>query len=326
MSTFPEFSKTISNSNQNTDDAVANHVIVLDEPAIHNANLEASKIRNIVTPIFNNYKKTILSVKSDKGVFDNTHILAATHDMNSFDNSKSVCLVNEDESTKIVIQKGNYAAVYSKEYHNESVRCSICKKYFSDQDILEQHKKNHSRIRNLKCDICSKTFARWDYFNRHLKSHSTNESFVCNLCGKAFACLDHQKMHMRTHARNGYIKCEFCEETFTHMDQYKKHLKIHESLPIPCNYCNETFMHLQDLRQHMRMNHSSEQNFKCNECGQAFTRSYHLEGHMRTVHNGEHPFKCNACNKIFTRLSHMQVHVCTPTEPIQYSMLELSNM
>ncbi|KAK3100146.1 hypothetical protein FSP39_015345 [Pinctada imbricata] len=78
------------------------------------------------------------------------------------------------------------------------------------------------------CSVCKKEFALQRLLNRHLKCHSDTKRFLCTFCGKGFNDTFDLKRHTRIHTGVKPYKCSKCERSFTQRCSLESHCrKVH---------------------------------------------------------------------------------------------------
>lgn len=78
------------------------------------------------------------------------------------------------------------------------------------------------------CDICGKGFSQQRMLNRHRKNHSPVKKYHCTFCSKGFNDSFDLKRHIRTHTGVKPYKCSACEKSFTQRCSLESHMdKIH---------------------------------------------------------------------------------------------------
>ncbi|KAG5271053.1 hypothetical protein AALO_G00175330 [Alosa alosa] len=161
--------------------------------------------------------------------------------------------------------------------------CPDCKKRFSSQADLGEHRKMHPECRPYKCQVCEKGFAKRRYLNKHQLIHK--RPFRCDACPQSFdsesSLLSHQRIHV-----DRPFQCSVCHKCYTTAQELSKHEKKHTELQGTggahrCDMCYKSFGHLSLLKKHQET-HVGEVVYECTECDKAFAFFHLLEEHQRT--------------------------------------------
>lgn len=81
-------------------------------------------------------------------------------------------------------QKASEFANHLK-YHEKSLTCPVCLKYFDDKESLKEHWETHAITRRHHCDSCPKSFSRSGDLIVHKRSHNGERPFQCQFCEKS---------------------------------------------------------------------------------------------------------------------------------------------
>ena len=135
------------------------------------------------------------------------------------------CLVNPEISKSIQ----EYTPVKSL------FPCDLCDKSFSRSEVLQRHKRRHTRVKPFQCQYREKPFSRADVLQLHSRAHTGEMPFVCRQCGIVLSRSGYLKSHLITHPWKK-PKCSYCEKCFA----WKPSLTSHErSHPRKQQLCNE---------------------------------------------------------------------------------------
>lgn len=150
--------------------------------------------------------------------------------------------------------------------------CEVCKKTYSSEDVLHQHKLLHS----IKCTVCNAVFAQ----KIQLRFH-------------------HRKYHSDAGHFAGDLTCDVCSRTYQTKRQLKCHKLIHLSKkPFKCTKCNKTFAQKGGLVVHIKNKHT--------KIGRG--RSKALVG-KALLKNLEMALKCHICDKGFSTNVGLKIHI-----------------
>ncbi|XP_062394881.1 zinc finger protein 1035 [Sardina pilchardus] len=161
--------------------------------------------------------------------------------------------------------------------------CPDCKKRFSSQADLSEHRKMQPECRPYKCQVCDKRFAKRRYLSKHQLIHE--RPFRCDTCPQSFDSESSLLSHQRTHADRPF-QCTVCHKCYTTAQELLKHEKKHTEFQGTggahrCDMCYKSFGHLSLLRKHQE-SHVGEVVYECTECDKAFAFFHLLEEHQRT--------------------------------------------
>ena len=78
-------------------------------------------------------------------------------------------------------------------------QCQECKKKFSCNATLQEHKSRHTGEKPLKCSLCGRNFRQIAVLKRHMATHSSEKPFACPICDKRFSMKIYVQSHMKTH-------------------------------------------------------------------------------------------------------------------------------
>ncbi|GBC17787.2 C2H2-type zinc finger transcription factor [Rhizophagus irregularis DAOM 181602=DAOM 197198] len=113
-------------------------------------------------------------------------------------------------------------------------QCTICKKRFSEANIMTQHMRTHTGERPFKCTQpdCGREFSISGALTIHLRVHTGEKPFKCKFdgCVKRFAESSNLTKHMRVHTGERPFKCPIttCNKKFSRPDQVTRHQKTHK--------------------------------------------------------------------------------------------------
>ncbi|CAG8491112.1 4075_t:CDS:2 [Ambispora gerdemannii] len=112
-------------------------------------------------------------------------------------------------------------------------QCTVCKKRFSEPNIMTQHMRTHTGERPYKCPKpgCDREFSISGALTIHLRVHTGEKPFKCKYegCNKRFAESSNLTKHTRVHTGERPFKCPIgtCNKRFSRPDQVTRHMKTH---------------------------------------------------------------------------------------------------
>ncbi|CAI9744327.1 zinc finger 239-like [Octopus vulgaris] len=140
-----------------------------------------------------------------------------------------------------------------------SYQCDICKKSFSQKDILASHRCIHTGEKPYHCDICGKSFSQKINLTTHKRIHSGEKPHRFT-------------QHVRIHTGQKPYHCDICGESFSRNDSLTAHRHLHTG---------------EKPYRHKRI-HTGEKPYDCDACGSSFSDGGTLSRHKR-IHTGESP-------------------------------------
>lgn len=185
--------------------------------------------------------------------------------------------------------------------------CTSCDRSFPLLQLLELHRKNHTRERDHECQICEKRFFSKYDLSKHMNTHTGEKPFQCVACLKAFSRSTMLHRHQKIHTDCPKFECGSCPKNFLCMEELEKHMEKHKkNRPFQCQYCPKAFAFKQGLERH-EIVHKEQQPYQCQYCSCSFNRPSKLSRHL-TAHAGERPFPCRVCPKSFLLSHHLSRH------------------
>lgn len=190
-------------------------------------------------------------------------------------------------------------------------QCNTCKRCFSLQSNLLQHKKqfNDTCATAYVCDICGKSCRSASYLKWHQQCHNKpEESTVCSYCGKKFSSKCSLQVHIRRHT--GGFSCPVCPEVFFQQVYLRRHIEKHNGISHPylCDVCGKDYFTISSLKVHM-IQHSQERPFKCDQCDATYKRVGPLNAHILAIHQDHRPHVCSVCSKAFKVAHSLKAHM-----------------
>jgi len=142
--------------------------------------------------------------------------------------------------------------------HHNLVRCHICGKSMSNNELLKKHISTHKQH---TCPHCSEVFVRWSDYQKHRRIHS-NETVTCSICGKK-VLQTRLKKHNELHGEmRDVIHCpvEDCPRFYFHYRNMKQHfITCHDGQTFPCTVsgCDKELSTEQKRNEHINKVHNS---------------------------------------------------------------------
>ncbi|XP_045508683.1 RE1-silencing transcription factor-like isoform X3 [Colias croceus] len=190
--------------------------------------------------------------------------------------------------------------------------CDECDRTYPLQQMLQLHKRQKHRERNIQCNQCdAKFFTKYDLMTHQLR-HSDEMPFQCVACDKKFKRLIILKRHEKImHADLPQQSCPKCPATFLSYEELTAHQQRHNrpnNRSYKCDICTKTFNVKSGLQRHKDTVHNKVPEFKCEYCPERFGSIPKLARHVRT-HAGERPYPCKYCDKSFLKSQHYTRHL-----------------
>ena len=163
-----------------------------------------------------------------------------------------------------------------------------------------------------RCSLCKKLFDSQKLLNVHMKSQHNNYRYVCSHehCSYLSAAKADVKKHMVKHGAHKLL-CTFCGKGFHFTSKLNKHLKVHsDEKDYKCSFahCTCAYKSWDELKWHENMVHVSPQTHKCPLCSKTFHCKKTLHQHSVT-HSKQLSIKCYYCPAIFKWHSQCLKHI-----------------
>lgn len=190
------------------------------------------------------------------------------------------------------------------ELENVIYTCNKCSKQFTKHNKYLRHLGAHENL-SLECSICKKLFGNQELLDKHKAKH---EKTTCLICNKHFEketeLLEHMVMHteglnikVENEVSVNMLRCVECNITFTKARSLASHMKKHKNkqnqAEFVCDTCGKRFLKKCILKRHLSMH---EKKYKCDECSKSFARRDQLVAHAYS-HKDKKPYVCSYCKK-----------------------------
>ncbi|XP_053601420.1 zinc finger protein pita-like isoform X2 [Plodia interpunctella] len=190
--------------------------------------------------------------------------------------------------------------------------CDECYCTYPLKQLLELHKSQKHRARNVQCNQCDATFfSKYDLMTHQL-THSEEMPFECVACSRKFRRLVLLKRHEKImHADLPQLPCPNCPATFLSIEEVVAHQKKHISIRkkrFACVSCDKRFNEKSTLQRHIDVIHHKKPGFRCEYCPQQFSSVSKLTRHVRS-HANERGYPCKYCDKSFMKSHHYTRHL-----------------
>ncbi|XP_052761835.1 zinc finger protein 271-like [Mya arenaria] len=134
--------------------------------------------------------------------------------------------------------------------------CDFCKKKFTDNHNLQQHRRIHTGERPFECEICQARFANNpQHFLQSLGLPKVK--FQCEFCLKVLsdnhALVQHRRIHTGavTKTTTARYQCEFCHKVMFNNHALVQHRRVHTGeKPFSCPMCGKSFNTKGGLKTH----------------------------------------------------------------------------
>ncbi|XP_033629319.1 zinc finger protein 652-like [Asterias rubens] len=149
--------------------------------------------------------------------------------------------------------------VHKREHRERNFICEECGKGFTENQILQKHRKIHEMDRTgdrYKCEVCDKTYRFSQNLRSHMLYHGGEKTFICDHCGKSFYTNNRLIIHSAIHMKEKPYKCSECGRGFSQKSNMQKHERVHTGVkPYQCELCMESFNHKVSLKNHKKKHH-----------------------------------------------------------------------
>ncbi|XP_055370924.1 zinc finger protein ZFP2-like [Condylostylus longicornis] len=261
-----------------------------------------------------NYQTKFANSSKQRNFINKTHSLEESelkqpHLMLNTDDEK-VLNLQENHTFEKGISENTSSYLEIPQIYN----CKHCCRNFSNESLLEKHKKDSKGKCNF-CEFCSKKFSSRKNYEIHM--NYAHEKFVngkdklkkCSYCPKVFQKLINLEKHEERHKKIQI--CEYCGKLFENQKaKYQQHLRSHTGeKPFACPICSNAFTTRGNLNHHKSTCHSDERPFICTwpNCEKGFKKDRQRVWHER-IHTGEKPYQCEQCGEHFAFQHKLSLH------------------
>uniref|UniRef100_A0A3P9HT84 Rearranged L-myc fusion n=1 Tax=Oryzias latipes TaxID=8090 RepID=A0A3P9HT84_ORYLA len=240
----------------------------------------------------------------------------------------------------------------SSEVKREKFCCKICKRSFTDTQIVH-HSKRHSQENNHLCPVCLEKFKSRKDLVPHMKKHIGSKSIPSQNNTKddeeddvepGEITLDPSLVLYYNSTRDPDLLHHIVQQTKTSeekspdddeyvtFDYIEQHFKLQnrDEYPCPGTKCKRVFKHSKYLYVHLKSDHKGDENVKyfhqmrdkrekCVFCRRHFVSAYHHRKHRR-AHYGDQPYTCVVvgCGAKFSTSNELVVHKQTHGYQLSY--------
>ncbi|KAL0809060.1 hypothetical protein ABMA28_012697 [Loxostege sticticalis] len=161
---------------------------------------------------------------------------------------------------KIVDNKSDLIAHFTKHTHKKTYVCHFCGKSCKSKPALKEHVRIHTGEKPFECDYCNKKFTQKSTVVKHLRMHTGEKPYTCDYCGVKISQLSNLRMHLKRHTGEKPFTCSYCQKSFPRKNHLTEHLRLHTGeMPFACVYCDKKFQQKRYLNRHVKA-HSETKN------------------------------------------------------------------
>ncbi|KAG0253738.1 zinc-finger protein [Mortierella polycephala] len=145
------------------------------------------------------------------------------------------------------------------EYVCEWEGCERKGRGFGQRQKAMRHIQTHTGDKPYQCQICRKRFTEANIMAQHMRTHTGEKPFKCPEpgCGREFSVSGALTIHRRVHTGEKPFKCKFegCDKWFAESSNLTKHLRVHTGeRPFQCSFpgCGKRFSRPDQATRHKR--------------------------------------------------------------------------
>jgi KRAB domain-containing zinc finger protein len=258
----------------------------------------------------------------------NVHNVLDTTYLNINDNTG----LQKDKSMDIIQQKPAIKK-RNRRNHNNSTKCNLCDKIYSNGANLSRHISiiHTQTYEPMTCNVCGSTFKHKFSYREHLKIKHKQLFKHYEETNSTYKTTSRQVIPVNKTNTMKYF-CKICKMKFADNVTLQEHSKVHTLNMYKCKDCGQQFETNLTLGNHILENHSADistsneeehvENYErqnapveiinykfaqCEICLKILKTPKYLRLHMR-LHTGVKPFKCDKCNMAFRFKPNLKVH------------------
>ncbi|KAL0858565.1 hypothetical protein ABMA27_012417 [Loxostege sticticalis] len=190
---------------------------------------------------------------------DRVNKLQKRKEMNTKNNTVSLMIRKErkryvcNRCGKIVDNKSDLIAHFTKHTHKKTYVCHFCGKSCKSKPALKEHVRIHTGEKPFECDYCNKKFTQKSTVVKHLRMHTGEKPYTCDYCGVKISQLSNLRMHLKRHTGEKPFTCSYCQKSFPRKNHLTEHLRLHTGeTPFACVYCDKKFQQKRYLNRHVK--------------------------------------------------------------------------
>ncbi|KAI5634765.1 zinc-finger associated domain (zf-AD) domain-containing protein [Phthorimaea operculella] len=191
--------------------------------------------------------------------------------------------------------------------------CDQCECTYPLAQLLELHKMQRHRSRDVTCDQCQEQFYTKYDLAIHMMRHTKETPFQCVACGTRFNRHILLKRHEKlVHSDLPQLKCHHCPASFLSTEEMDAHQVRHVNVlerKYTCTDCQKNPL--------LDMVHSDLPQLKCHHCPASFLSTEEMDAHqVRHVNVLERKYTCTDCQKnplldmVHSDLPQLKCHHC----------------
>ncbi|KAF9807915.1 hypothetical protein IEO21_08032 [Rhodonia placenta] len=161
------------------------------------------------------------------------------------------------------------------EHREEEHNCCIeCERYFGSYGALEQHRQNSPKHNLLECPICDDQFSDEDDLDEHRKE----EHHCCIQCDRYF--VNEGALEQHDSAKH-YFECPTCDDVYNSKDDLDEHRADEHNC---CVECARNFQSQQNLQTHLKSSAHRDRTLPCpgRKCTKRFISGAGLLLHLES--------------------------------------------